>query len=68
MPKAIAKLSSDRRRRLCVEIHRVYTAEGRKKTETNSAAPPESALPQNGVFLSSMVEDHDDYYEECFVR
>ena len=56
----------------------MYTAEGRKKTETNSAAPPESALPQNwsqdlalpqnGVFLSSMVEDHDDYYEECFVR
>jgi hypothetical protein len=59
-----------------LEIHRVYTADLKKKNEAingTAKAKPQvgpSALIKQATqrFSSTGVEDHDEYYEECFVR
>jgi hypothetical protein len=65
VPKAISRLNPNCRRRISLEIHRVYTAD---LTEASNGTA--KAKPQVGpsTLIKQAVEDHDEYYEECFVR
>jgi hypothetical protein len=75
----VTKLNPNRRRRISVEVHRIYTSHTEEQDDfLEVLAPSETGNPQGGSssegnqrskrIVTPANEDHNEFYEQCVVR